>query len=59
MFSFCASIRRSIFIPSSATGPTPSRTAETLLVRRDGNDVLFLNGFKFDKNTAPHAACSP
>ena len=32
--------------------PTPSRTAETLLVRRDGNDVLFLNELKFDKNTA-------
>jgi len=32
--------------------PTPSRTAETLIVRRDGNDVLFLNELKFQKNTA-------
>jgi len=32
--------------------PTPSRTAETLLVRRCGNDVLYLNELKFQKNTA-------
>jgi len=32
--------------------PTPSRTAETLLVRRDENDVLFLNELRFRKNTA-------
>lgn len=32
--------------------PTVSRTAETLLVRRDGNDALFLNELKFQKNTA-------
>lgn len=32
--------------------PVPSRTAETLLVRRDGNDVLFLNQLRFRKNTA-------
>jgi len=32
--------------------PTPSRTAETLLVRRDGKYVLFLNELKFQKNTA-------
>ena len=32
--------------------PTPSRTAETLLVRRDGNDVLYLNDLKFNKNSA-------
>jgi PAS domain S-box-containing protein len=32
--------------------PTPSRTAETLLVRRDGNDALFLNELKFMTNTA-------
>ena len=32
--------------------PVPSRTAETLLVRRDGNDVLFLNELKFQTNTA-------
>ena len=32
--------------------PTPSRTAETLLVRRDGNYALFLNELRFKKNTA-------
>ncbi len=31
--------------------PLPSRTAETLLIRRDGNDVLYLNELKFQKNT--------
>lgn len=32
--------------------PTLSRTAETLLVRREGNDVLFLNDLKFEKGSA-------
>jgi PAS domain S-box-containing protein len=32
--------------------PTPSKTAETLLVRRDGNDALFLNDLKFRTNAA-------
>jgi PAS domain S-box-containing protein len=32
--------------------PIPSRTAETLLVRREGNEVLFLNELRFKKNTA-------
>ena len=32
--------------------PTPSRTAESLLIRRDGNAVLFLNELKFGTNTA-------
>jgi PAS domain S-box-containing protein len=32
--------------------PTPSNTAETLLVRRDGSDVLYLNELKFQKNSA-------
>jgi PAS domain S-box-containing protein len=32
--------------------PTPSRTAETLLVRRDGNEALFLSELKFQTNTA-------
>ncbi|MBF0295107.1 MAG: response regulator [Magnetococcales bacterium] len=32
--------------------PTPSRTAETLLVMQDGNDVLFLNNLRHLKNTA-------
>jgi diguanylate cyclase (GGDEF)-like protein/PAS domain S-box-containing protein len=32
--------------------PTPSRTAETLLVRREGNEALFLNELRFQKNSA-------
>jgi len=32
--------------------PTPSTTAETLIVRRDGNDALFLNELRFQKDTA-------
>ncbi|MDD5595429.1 MAG: PAS domain S-box protein [Candidatus Omnitrophica bacterium] len=32
--------------------PIPSETAETLIVRRGGKDVLFLNELKFQKNTA-------
>jgi len=32
--------------------PTPSTTAETLLVRRDGNDAVFLNELRFQKDTA-------
>ena len=32
--------------------PVPSETAETLLVRRDGNDVVFLNELRFKKDTA-------
>jgi PAS domain S-box-containing protein len=32
--------------------PTPSQSAETLLVRREGDDVLYLNELKFQKGTA-------
>jgi len=32
--------------------PTPSPTAETLIVRREGNDALFLNELRFQVNTA-------
>ncbi|MDD5461913.1 MAG: EAL domain-containing protein [Methylococcales bacterium] len=32
--------------------PAPSDTAEILLVRREGNDVLFLNDLRFMENTA-------
>jgi diguanylate cyclase (GGDEF)-like protein len=38
--------------PFISSWPTPSATAETLLVRRDGNDALFLNELRFRKNTA-------
>jgi two-component system NtrC family sensor kinase len=32
--------------------PTPSQTAETILVRREGNDVLYLNTLRLQTNTA-------
>jgi signal transduction histidine kinase len=32
--------------------PTLSRTAETLLVRREGNEVVFLNELRFQTNTS-------
>ena len=32
--------------------PTPSRTAETLLVRREGDEVVYLNELRFQTNTA-------
>ncbi len=32
--------------------PTPSRSAESLLVRREGNEVLFLNELRHKKDTA-------
>jgi PAS domain S-box-containing protein len=32
--------------------PTPSKTAETLLVRREGDDVLHLNELRFKKDAA-------
>jgi PAS domain S-box-containing protein len=38
--------------PFIARWPTPTKTAETLLVRRDGNDALFLNANRFNKNSA-------
>jgi PAS domain S-box-containing protein len=38
--------------PFIQTWPVPSRTSETLIVRREGNDVLFLNELRFQKNTA-------
>lgn len=38
--------------PLVQSWPTPSGTAETLLVRRDGNDTLFLNELRHRKGTA-------
>ena len=38
--------------PLIQSWPVPSQSAETLLVRREGNDVLFLNELKFQKNVA-------
>jgi PAS domain S-box-containing protein len=38
--------------PLIQSWPTPSPSAETLLVRRDGNDVLYLNELRFPRNAA-------
>jgi PAS domain S-box-containing protein len=40
------------FYPFIERWPTPSKTAETLLVRREGNEVVFLNELRFQTNTA-------
>jgi|GEM_PF-837312 len=38
--------------PIIQTWPTPSQTAETLIVRREGNQVVFLNELRHQTNTA-------
>jgi PAS domain S-box-containing protein len=38
--------------PLINTWPTPSRTSETLIIRKDGSEALFLNELRFKKNTA-------
>ncbi len=38
--------------PLLQSWPAPSRSSEVLLVKRDGNSVLFLNELRFQKNTA-------
>ncbi|MDD4891372.1 MAG: ATP-binding protein [Phycisphaerae bacterium] len=38
--------------PFISRWPTSSRTAETLIVRREGDDAVFLNELRFRKNTA-------
>ena len=40
------------FYPFMQRWPVPSETAETLLIRREGNEAVFLNELKFQKNTA-------
>ena len=42
----------SFLYPMIQSWPVASRTAETLLVRRDGNDVLFLNELRHRRDTA-------
>ena len=46
-----ANVQQFLF-PLLQSWPTPSRSAETLLVRRDGDSVLFLNDLRFRKHTA-------
>jgi PAS domain S-box-containing protein len=43
---------RQFLYPLIQTWPTPSRTAETLLVRREGDHVLFLNELRHQPGTA-------
>jgi len=43
---------REFLYPLIQSWPVPSETAETLLVRRDGNNVLFLNDLRHQKDTA-------
>ena len=43
--------RRFLF-PLVKSWPTPSHTAETLLVRREGNEVLFLNDLRYRPDAA-------
>jgi len=38
--------------PFIQTWPVPSRSSETLIIRRDGDDALFLNELRFQTNTA-------
>jgi PAS domain S-box-containing protein len=40
------------FYPLIQSWPTPSRTAETLLVRRQADEAVFLNELRFQTNTA-------
>ncbi|HET7775229.1 MAG TPA: EAL domain-containing protein [Azospira sp.] len=43
---------RTSFYPLIQSWPVPSRTAETLLVRREGEQVLFLNELRHQSGTA-------
>ncbi len=43
---------RKFLFPMMQTWPTPSETAETLLVRREGDEIVFLNDLRFQRDTA-------
>ena len=43
---------KSYLFPFIQSWPTPSLTAETLLFRREGNDVLYLNDLRFHQGAA-------
>jgi two-component system, cell cycle sensor histidine kinase and response regulator CckA len=47
---FCIDPDRLLF-PLIQKWPTPSRTSETLLLERDGNDIVYLNELRHQKNT--------
>ncbi|MGO9566222.1 MAG: PAS domain S-box protein [Desulfomonilaceae bacterium] len=42
----------SLLYPLVQSWPTPSRTAETLLIRKDGDEVLYLNDLRYRPGTA-------
>ena len=46
------SAARDFLYPMIQSWPVPSQTAETLLVRRDGDDALVLNDLRFHKDAA-------
>lgn len=48
----CVSDAYQFLYPLIQSWPTPSSTAETLLVRRDGEDALFLNELRHQSNAA-------
>ncbi|MBK8478835.1 MAG: PAS domain S-box protein [Opitutaceae bacterium] len=48
----CISEARHFLYPLIQSWPTPSETAETLLVRREGDSVLFLNDLRHQPTTA-------
>ena len=41
-----------VLFPLIQSWPTPSKSAETLLLRKDGDSVLYLNELRHQKNTA-------
>ncbi len=49
---------RDFLYPVTQSWPTPSRTAETLFVRRDGDSVLFLNDLRRQPDAALHLRIS-
>ena len=48
---FRAGAEESLY-PILQTWPTPSRTSESLLIRREGDEVVYLNELRHRKNTA-------
>lgn len=41
-----------VLYPLIQSWPTPSKSAETLLLRRDGDEIVYLNELRYLKNTA-------
>jgi PAS domain S-box-containing protein len=40
-----------VLFPLIQSWPTPNKSAETLLLRRDGNDIVYLNELRYMKNS--------